>query len=302
MRRKVIFGCGKIGQEALTEYGQENVICFIDNYKTGSVQGINIISLDDFLKRGGCDDAELVVCTKYWREIVQQLELSKVKYTIYPPLIKGMPDFSVNIAHDRWADYLVEKFDFENINILEIGARKVISSVRSRFKNAQYTGLDIYPGENVDIVGDIHCLSKYFVPDRKFDLIFSSAVFEHLAMPWRAAEEIAKCLKVGGYVFIETHYCYNSHERPWHFFQFSEQALKVLFSKEMGFETIEAGVSNPIDGVFSKYACEYLRGKKINNLYCHSEFLGRKVREVEDFSWNKVDVNRLVEGTCYPEP
>ena len=57
---------------------------------------------------------------------------------------------------------------------------------------ASYVGFDFYPGENVDVVGDAHKLSSYFGHDEKFDLIFSSAVFEHLHMPWIVAQEIQK--------------------------------------------------------------------------------------------------------------
>lgn len=52
--------------------------------------------------------------------------------------------------------------------------------------------------------GDAHYLFSYFEDGKKFDLIFSSAVFEHLAMPWKVAEEISKMLRCGGYFFVET--------------------------------------------------------------------------------------------------
>lgn len=119
-------------------------------------------------------------------------------------------------------------------------------------------------------------------------------------MPWIAANEIIKLLKLGGYVFVETHYSYASHERPWHFFQFSEQALKVLFSEAHGIECIEAGVSNPLIARFSKSACDYLRGTYIPSMYCHSEFLGKKICEVNDFSFDNIDLDKLVNGSSYP--
>jgi hypothetical protein len=62
-------------------------------------------------------------------------------------------------------------------------------------------------------------------------------------MPWLVATEIAKLLKVGGVLFVETHFSFSSHERPWHFFQFSDMALRVLFSPALGMECIEAGMS-----------------------------------------------------------
>lgn len=301
--KKILFGCGKIGQYALEEYGRENIEYFVDNYKQGEYNDIPVLSFEEFLNnKNNLHEFKVIICVGDYVEIAKQLDEYEIKYDVYENISYFTPRLSKEISHDKWVDYLVKNFDFPDNRILEIGARKVVSSVKEKFRNAQYVGLDIYPGENVDIVGDIHNLSTYFMPNEKFDLIISSAVFEHLVMPWRAAVEIGKCLKVGGFVFIETHYSFSSHERPWHFFQFSEQALKVLFSEEMGFRSIEAGVSNPIYGVFSDRANEYLRGQKVTSLYCHSEFLGQKVCEVENFDWNNVSLDKLYEGTCYPKP
>lgn len=207
---------------------------------------------------------------------------------------------SVKIAHGVWPQYLKELCDKDGAEVLEVGSRVVTGvNFRSLFERANYTGFDLYEGENVDVSGDAHRLSSYFL-GKQFDLIFSSAVFEHLAMPWIAANEIIKLLKPGGYVFVETHYSYASHERPWHFFQFSEQGLKVLFSEIHGIQCIEAGVSNPLVARFAKSACDYLAGMEIPGMYCHSEFLGKKVREVNDFSFDHIDLNRLVNGSRYP--
>ncbi len=53
-------------------------------------------------------------------------------------------------------------------------------------------------------------------------MIFSSAVFEHFAVPWIVAQEINKLLNVDGYIFVETHYSFSCHERPWHFFSLAK--------------------------------------------------------------------------------
>lgn len=96
------------------------------------------------------------------------------------------------------------------MNVLEIGSREVTGKSKDRdgFNQAQYTGFDYYPGENVDIVGDAHKLSSYFNETRQFDMIYSSACFEHFAMPWVVATEISKMLKTGGIVFVETHFSF----------------------------------------------------------------------------------------------
>ena len=190
----------------------------------------------------------------------------------------------------------------EGAKILEVGGRAVISSgYRDSFSKANYTSFDYYPGENVDVVGDAHKLSSYFAEGEKFDLIFSAAVFEHLAMPWLVSVEIAKLLKVGGYVFIETHFSFSVHERPWDFYRFSDMGLKVLFPPALGFECIEAGLSNPIVAKFSSFANEALKNTPVTGMYCHSGYLGKKVREVNDFDWKNVDLSDVVDNTKYPQ-
>lgn len=208
-----------------------------------------------------------------------------------------------NVSHSDWIDFLVKSFNKQGIRVLEIGSRNVTgANHRSRFSNADYVGFDFYAGENVDIVGDAHKLSHYFLGQEKFDLIFSSAVFEHLHMPWVAALEIQKMLKVGGFVFIEAHFSFSSHERPWHFFQFSDMGLRVLFNDSLGFDLVDSGMSNPISGYFAPNADRYLRHLPIRELYCHSEILCRKRCEVELFEWNMVDIDGVVEGSRYPMP
>lgn len=211
---------------------------------------------------------------------------------------------STIVSHSNWESYLVSIGNKKNFKILEIGSREVTGRSRARqlFSEATYIGFDYYIGDNVDVVGDAHKLSSYFKEGEKFDLIYSSACFEHFAMPWLVAQETAKLLKVGGIVFVETHFAFSSHERPWHFFHYTDMALKVLFSKALGFEVIECGFSNPVVGRFSAYADKYLQYRKMKGLYCHVEYLGRKITEVENFSWVDVNLEDVVGDTKYPDP
>jgi len=207
------------------------------------------------------------------------------------------------VGHSQWGEYLSSRFNKPGLRVLEIGSREVTGPAAGRklFSKAEYTGFDYYAGPNVDIVGDAHKLSSYFPASARFDLIYSTAVFEHLAMPWVVAMEICKLLKVGGYTFTETHFSYSSHERPWHFFQYSDMGLKALFSPALGFECHDSGMSNPIVGRFSSLADKYLRFKPVGGLYCHSEYFGKKVAEPVGFDWNTVEVSSLVGETCvYP--
>lgn len=204
------------------------------------------------------------------------------------------------VSHDRWVDYLSDNFNRPGVKVLEIGSRVVTGeNFKSKFSKAEYVGFDFYPGINVDVVGDAHKLSSYFSPGQ-FDLVFSSAVFEHLYAPWIVVEEINSVLKVGGHAFVETHFSFSAHERPWNFFQFSDQGLKVLFNRSLGFEVLDVGMSNPIGGYFSPRSSLYLRFRPVRELYCHSEILVRKVADSMDVNWKKMEVDLIVDGSRYP--
>ncbi len=67
----------------------------------------------------------------------------------------------LNSSHKKWENYLSGEFDKEGINILEISSRNVTGDNHHKlFRHANYTGFDIYQGENVDVVGDAHKLSN----------------------------------------------------------------------------------------------------------------------------------------------
>jgi SAM-dependent methyltransferase len=227
----------------------------------------------------------------------------KLRSRIEAPFDRWFLDRAVPLM-DHHAHYaaLSAEYNRPGMRVLELGSREVTgaSDARQRFGEASYVGFDYFPGPNVDVVGDAHRLASYFAPDEKFDLIYSIACFEHFAMPWVVATEMAKLLKVGGSVFIATHFSYSSHARPWHFFQFSDMALRVLFPIAMGFECIDAGASDPMVGRFSAQAARDLRFRPIIGLYCGSAYLGRKVRDVPGFTWETADLASLVGGTSYP--
>lgn len=206
------------------------------------------------------------------------------------------------MTHGVWPEKLSEQFNKPGLRVLEIGSRVVTGrNYRRLFDQAHYVGFDFLNGPNVDVVGDCHKLSSCFDKDERFDLIFSSAVFEHLYMPWIAAAEIAGMLNIGGHVFIETHFSFSSHERPWNFFQFSDMGLQVLFSPALGFELIEKGMSNPIGGFFTSKSVKYLRYQPVTELYCHSEIFCRKTAEKTDIKWDPDTMDAFVGGTRYPD-
>lgn len=119
---------------------------------------------------------------------------------------------------------------------LEIGGRgETSSTVRSRMPEGwEYYSFDIHPGDNVDIVGDVHLLSTLVELD-SFDVVYSSSVFEHISHPWLAVIECNKVLKLGGIMFTATHNCWPSHAEPWDFWRFTDSSWESLFNEVTGF-------------------------------------------------------------------
>jgi SAM-dependent methyltransferase len=124
--------------------------------------------------------------------------------------------------------------------IVELGSRARSGNIyTSGFGHGiNYTGVDILPGENVDLVADAHELASHLEADT-YDAIFSISVFEHLAMPWKVVIEANKILKMGGLVFVATHPTWPPHERPWDFYRYSKHGMSVLFNALAGFEIVD---------------------------------------------------------------
>jgi hypothetical protein len=129
---------------------------------------------------------------------------------------------------------------------LEIGSR---ARSGTRWRDAlfpfqlDYVGLDIAEGENVDVVGDAHHLSRHV--SGVFDFIFSVSVFEHLLMPWKAALEMNKVMGADALALIVSHPAWPLHEEPWDFFRFSTEAWRSLFNAHTGFELLDAQYHGP---------------------------------------------------------
>jgi len=60
-------------------------------------------------------------------------------------------------------------------------------------------------------------------------------------------------------------------------------------------------MSNPIVVRFSSLADISLRNRSVSSLYCHREYLGRKIKVVKEFDLCEVDLADVVGKTEYPE-
>ena len=95
-------------------------------------------------------------------------------------------------------DYVRRVFGplFYKGKVLDVGSGDINGNNRMYFSGVEYTGCDVFPGANVDIVSKCHEL-KY--PDEYFDVIVSSECFEHDMHYEKSIAKILRLLKKGGF-------------------------------------------------------------------------------------------------------
>lgn len=86
---------------------------------------------------------------------------------------------------------------FTNTKVLEVGSYNVNGSIRDLFDTPTlYTGLDLAPGEDVDVV----CSGAEYDTDIRFDVVISTECFEHTAQWHEVFGNMHRLCKPGGLV------------------------------------------------------------------------------------------------------
>jgi SAM-dependent methyltransferase len=140
----------------------------------------------------------------------------------------------------------------------------------AKYKNAilkaagSYISMDVVPGFNVDVVGDIN---KTPFPDEEFSTVISTQVLEHVPRPWLAAKEIFRILKPGGYAVITAPFMIGYHPDPNDNFRFTKDGLALIF-EDAGFEITEKRFYGNLLGTVS----EIIRFSFLNPYEKHSNF------------------------------
>jgi SAM-dependent methyltransferase len=85
---------------------------------------------------------------------------------------------------------------FKDKKVLDVGSLDINGNNRYLFENCEYTGIDIGPGKNVDIVSLGH---KFDAPDESYDFIISTECFEHDMYYELTIKNIYRMLKSKGF-------------------------------------------------------------------------------------------------------
>lgn len=107
---------------------------------------------------------------------------------------------------------------------------------------SEYVMSDVAAGTDVDVVADAHDLAPF--ADASFDVLIAVSVWEHLARPWVAAEQVARVLRPDGLAYVCTHQTFPVHGYPSDYFRFSDRALDGIFV-DAGLTSVAVGYAYP---------------------------------------------------------
>jgi SAM-dependent methyltransferase len=127
--------------------------------------------------------------------------------------------------------------------VLQIGSRASVIDLkaanwRNRLSGLPFTGLDMAPGDNVDVVADVagdFRLLRDRLQTFQFGTIICAHVLEHVRQPWVAARNIERLLAPGGLLFIQVPWVQAYHPFPEDYWRFSFSGIKSLF-EDVDFE------------------------------------------------------------------
>jgi len=105
---------------------------------------------------------------------------------------------------------------FRRVQVLEMGSLNVNGTLRDLFDECEYTGVDVIPGKDVDVVGTFHEVDS---KNRIFDVVCSVNSLEHDMHFNKTLPRMYELLAPGGLMFISAAYKWGEHgtrkHAPW---------------------------------------------------------------------------------------
>ena len=149
-----------------------------------------------------------------------------------------IPSLSNNFSFKKTLKQIIEKVDENpNLIILIIGSGEQKNSFMSLFpKHTKFIFSDIDSSANVDFFSDAHDIPLI---NSSVDIIFTTAVLEHVIDPYRAVEEKYRVLKLNGLIYSEMPFIQQVHEGAYDFTRLTLSGHRRLFNN---FDEIDSGI------------------------------------------------------------
>lgn len=140
----------------------------------------------------------------------------------------------------RIRDYIERHADKLGDDVLEVGSRMTSPGfwwmVNRDLALGKWTGMDMQPGEGVDVVADLHSLPYEWAG--RFTGVLCSEVLEHVARPWIALPNLRAVIRPGGWLIVTTLFAFPEHGYPDDYYRYSRSGLHLLL-EDAGFVDVE---------------------------------------------------------------
>lgn len=129
------------------------------------------------------------------------------------------------------------------LDILDVGSKVVKGqsmSYRTLFTRPDwtYTGADIEPGDNVDVV--LRSPDRWQFADDRFNVVISGQTIEHVEWPWEFMREVARILKPRGLACIVAPAQWHLHRHPIDTFRYFPDGMTAL-ARWAGLRAVRTG-------------------------------------------------------------
>lgn len=118
------------------------------------------------------------------------------------------------------------------LNGKEDGASERLRGGFAKLGLKPFIGIDLFPGQNVDVTADL-CTKQLYDEhpelEHSFDLVYCSALLEHVEDPFACARTIRRLIKPGGHLYFAGPWVQGYHAYPDDFWRISLSGVRVLF-------------------------------------------------------------------------
>lgn len=148
--------------------------------------------------------------------------------------------------------YFARKELYQKIRELSIGLKGSLLDIgcgtkpyQSLFDVDQYIGLEVDDGSqrNNSFADALYDGKIIPFPDKRFNVILTNQVFEHVFDPALFLEEINRVCKMNGHLLLTAPFVWDEHEQPFDFARYSSFGLKHMLEKH-GFKLLEHHKTN----------------------------------------------------------